>query len=103
MISKNLEYKQKDIICTFCFKIRDKLTLADYKTLEHIIKEHRSNSSLQLFETRDKFFDFMFLLSKKYDIDVIPLREKALLRINIIENMKYMLDQIKGWIIKMGI
>jgi hypothetical protein len=102
-MNKDLEYKQKDIICTFCYKIKDRLTYTDFYNLRHIISQHRSNGILQLFETRDRFIDFLFLLSKKYDIDVIQPREKALLRINVIENMEYMAKQIRGWIVKKGI
>lgn len=100
---KNLEYKQKDIICTFCYKIKDRLTYTDFYNLRHIIIKHRSNSPLALFETKDRFFDFLFLLSKKYDVDVLQPREKALLRLNVIENMEYMAKQIRGWIVKKGI
>ena len=99
---RDLEFKQKDIICTFCYQIRDKLTFADLCNLKHIIKLYKNNSVLDLFETKNRFFDFMFLLSKKYDIDMIKAREKALLRINVVENMEYMAKQIKGWIVKKG-
>lgn len=100
---KTLEYKQKDIICTFCYKIKDRLTYTDFYNLRHIITQHRSNSPISLFETKDRFFDFLFLLSKKYDIDIIQPKEKELLGINVIENMEYMAKQIRGWIVKKGI
>lgn len=93
----DLEFKQKDIICTFCYKIKDSVILSDFYSLKWIISNRNGEYDLDPKEMEKRFFDFLFLLSKKYDVDMISEKEKQLLKLNLIDMIELMSQQILGW------